>query len=255
MTSEYVRVCCYIDVYKEGGGMAKIHYEIEKGIAQVTLDDGKVNAMEFVFFEELNEALDRVVSDGAKVLIITGRPGYFSGGLDIKLMPTLPPTELNRLAETFARSLLRVFSIPLPTVAVCSGHAVAGGAMLCFACDLRFVVDGPYVIQMNEMLVGIPLPSWMLLVGRSAIPVRWQVETLLHARAYSPADAVEKEVFHGLIEDGEDPIAYAMAQVEKLSSLNFMAYKTSKKRLREGDVRQVLELLKKELPFQESELT
>jgi enoyl-CoA hydratase len=234
--------------------MAKIHYEIEEGIAQITLDDGKVNAMDFVFFEELGDALDRVRSDGAEVLIITGRPGYFSGGLDIKLMPTLSPTELNRLAENFARSLLRVFSLPLPTVAACSGHAVAGGAMLCFSCDLRFAVDGPYVIQMNEMLVGIPLPSWMLLIGKSTIPVRWQVETLLHARAYSPAEAVEKEVFHGLIKDSEDLLAYAKAQVEKLSALNFMAYETSKKRLREGDVSHVLGLLKKELPFQEEEL-
>jgi enoyl-CoA hydratase len=228
--------------------MAKIHYGIEKGIAQITLDDGKVNAMEVAFFEELGDALDRVASDGAEVLIITGRSGYFSGGLDIKLIPTLSPTELKRLAENFARSLLRVFSLPLPTVAVCSGHAVAGGAMLCFACDLRFVVDGPYVIQMNEMLVGIPLPSWMLLIGRSAIPVRWQVETLLHARAYSPAEAVENELFHELIENGENPLAYAKGQVEKLSALNFVAYETTKKRLREGDVKHVLELLKNELP-------
>jgi enoyl-CoA hydratase len=242
-------------IFRRGSGMSKIHYGIEKGIAQIVLDDGKVNAMDFDFFEELVDALDRMTSDDAKTLIIMGRPGYFSGGLDIKLMPTLTPTDLNRLADNFARSLLRVFSLPLPTVAVCSGHAVAGGAMLCFACDLRFVVDGPYVIQMNEMLVGIPLPTWMLLIGRSAMPVRWQVETLLHARPYSPAEAVEKELFHGLIEGGEEPLAYARARIEKLSALNFKAYETSKKRLREGDVRQVLELLKNELPFPEVDMT
>ena len=235
--------------------MTKIHYKIEEAVAQLTLDDGKVNAMDFIFFEELEKALDRVISDGAETLIIAGRPGYFSGGLDIKLMPTLSPTDLNRLAENFARSLLRVFSLPLPTVAVCSGHAVAGGAMLCLACDLRYVVKGPYVFQMNEMLVGIPLPSWMLLIARSAIPVRWQVETLLHARAYSPEDAVEKDLFHGLIEEGEDPLVYAKSQIEKLSALNFKAYETSKKRLRKSDVDQVLGLLREELPFQEGEST
>lgn len=234
--------------------MAKIHYKIEKRIAVITLDDGKVNSMEFVFFEELGDALDRAGNDGARALIITGRPGYFSGGLDIKLMPTLSPIDLNRLAENLARSLLRVFTLPIPTVAVCTGHAVAGGAMLCFSCDLRFVVDGPYVIQMNEVLVGIPLPSWMLLIGRSALPVRWQAETLLHARAYDPAESVEKDLFHGLIKDGEDPLTYAKEKIEKLSALNFMAYETSKKRLREEDVSHVLGLLKNELPFQGGEL-
>ncbi len=136
--------------------------------------------MDFDFFEELADTLDRVGEDGAKALIITGRPGYFSGGLDVKLMPALSPTELNRLAENLARNLLKVYSLPIPTVAVCSGHAIAGGAMLCFTCDLRFVIDGPYIIQMNEILSGIPFPSWMLFIGRSAIPVRWQVETFLH---------------------------------------------------------------------------
>ena len=127
--------------------------------------------------------------------------------------------------------------------------------MLCFACDLRYVVKGPYVFQMNEMLVGIPLPTWMLLIARSAIPVRWQVETLLHARAYSPEDAVEKDLFHGLIEEGEDLLVYAKSQIEKLSALNFKAYETSKKRLRKSDVDQVLGLLRDELPFQEGEST
>jgi enoyl-CoA hydratase len=229
--------------------MAKIGYEIDQGMAQITMDDGKANAMDFAFFEEMGEALDRAEGDGAKTLIITGRPGYFSAGLDIKLMPTLSPAELNRLAETFARTLLRVFSVPLPTVAVCSGHAVAGGAMLALSCDLRFAVDGPYRIQMNEMLVGIPFPSWMLLIGRSSVPVQWFVEAFLHAGAYSPAEAVARGMFHGLIKEGEDPIARARVEAEKLKALNLPAYGTSKKRLRDADVNHVLELLKEELPF------
>lgn len=229
--------------------MAKIGYEIEQGIAKITMDDGKANAMDFAFFEEMGEALDRAVADGAKTLIITGRPGYFSAGLDIKLMPTLSPADLNRLAETFARTLLRVFSLALPTVAVCSGHAVAGGAMLALSCDLRFAVDGPYRIQMNEMLVGIPFPSWMILIGRSSVPVQWFVEAFLHAGAYSPAEAEERGMFHGLTKEGEDPIARARAEAEKLKALNFTAYGTSKKRLRDADVNHVLELLKEELPF------
>ena len=231
--------------------MAKIHYEMAKEIAQITMDDEKVNAMDFVFFKELGNALDNAESDHAKALIIMGRTGNFSGGLDIKLMPSLIPAELNSLAETFAQTLLRVFSLPIPTVAVCTGHAIAGGAMLCFSCDLRLVVDGPYRIQMNEVLVGIPLPSWMLLIGKSCIPADWMVETLLHARAHSPTEAVERGLFQEIIKDGEDPMAFAMGKVEKLTALNLTAYRTSKSRFREADIGHALELLKSELPFQE----
>jgi len=227
----------------------KIHYQSESKIATIRMDDGKANAMDFVFFEEMNRSLDHLESDGSKAVIITGRPGYFSAGLDIKLMPTLPPAQVNALADTFARTLLRVFALPVPTIAVCSGHAVAGGAMLALACDLRFVVDGPYRIQMNEMMIGIPFPSWMLLIGRSAMPAQFFAEAFLHAKTYSPEEAVEKGISQGLIKEEEDPLAAAMGRAERLKNLNLHAYRTSKKRLCAAEVERVLELLKNELPF------
>jgi enoyl-CoA hydratase len=229
--------------------MEKIHYELEDEIATIRMDDGKANAMDFAFFEQMDKAIDRLEGDNAKTLILMGRPGYFSGGLDVKLMPSLSPTELNTFVETFARTMLRVFTLALPTVAVCPGHTVAGGAILAFSCDLRFIVEGPYRIQMNEMTIGIPLPSWMLLIGRCAIPVQWLAEALLHARAYSPTEAVERGIFHGLIKNGENVEAYGRDQSVNLKTLNMHAYATSKNRMRASEVKHVLELLKEELPF------
>jgi len=227
----------------------KIHYQSENEVAFIRMDDGKANAMDFVFFEEMNQTLDRVESEGAKTLIITGRPGYFSAGLDIKLMPALAPGDLNALAETFARTLLRVFSLPIPTIALSSGHAIAGGAMLFFACDLRFALEGPYRIQMNEMMTGIPFPSWMLLIGRFAIPAPFFVEAFLHAKAYSPEEARERGMCHGLTKGEEDAMTVAMARAGHLKSLNSHAYRTSKKRLSAAEVERVLAMLKDELPF------
>jgi enoyl-CoA hydratase len=230
--------------------MNKIQYQLENEVATIRMDDGKANAMNFAFFEEMNQCLDRLEKDRVKMLILTGRQGYFSAGLDIKLMPSLPPNEINALADTFARTLLRVFSFPAPTIALCSGHAVAGGAMLFFACDLRFVIDGPYRIQMNEMMIGIPLPSWMLMIGRFALPAQVFVEALLHARAFSPTEAMEKAISHELVKQDEDALAFVRARTEHLKVLNSDAYRTSKNRLRSTEVEGVLKLLKEELPFQ-----
>lgn len=233
--------------------MKKIHYELENDIAHIMMDDGKANGMDFDFFEEMGKALDRLEGEGAKSLIISGRPGFFSGGLDMKLIPTLSPTGLNTLSETFARTILRVFSLPLPTIALCTGHAVAGGAILAFSCDLRFAIEGPYRIQMNEMVLGIPFPSWMLLIGRSSISVQWFAEAFLHAVAYTPLQALDKGMLHGVIKSKEEALAFAKAEAGKLKNLNLRAYYESKKRLRESDVRDVLELLKGELPFKKEE--
>lgn len=228
--------------------MKKIHYALEGEVAKITMDDGKANAMDFGFFEEMNKAMDRSEKDRAKVLTITGRPDFFSGGLDLHLIPTLSPTELNTFAETFSRMMLRVFSLPVPTIAVCTGHAVAGGTILAFSCDLRFILDGPYLIQMNEMLIGLPLPSWLLLICGSAIPRQWQMEVLLHARGYSPKEAVERGLFHGVYRNKEEMIAEARVRAENLKTLNVGAYDTSKKRMRGPDIDRVLRLLKDELP-------
>ncbi len=228
--------------------MMKIHYELANDVAQITMDDGKANAMDWGFFEEMGKTLDRSEKEGAKVLIITGRPDFFSGGLDLNLVPTLSPTELNTFAEIFARTMLRVFSFPAPTIAACTGHSVAGGAILAFSCDLRLIIDGPYLIQMNEMVMGIPMPSWLLLLCQSAVPRQWQMEALLHAKAYSPSEVVERGMFHGLYANVDEIITETKARAENLKLLNLQAYDTTKKRMRGPDMEHALRLFKEELP-------
>jgi enoyl-CoA hydratase/carnithine racemase len=230
--------------------MEKVTYSLKDGIAQITMDDGKANSMNWIFFEEMGKSMDRAESDGAKVLVITGRPGFFSGGLDLKLLPTLSASEMGDFATTFARTMLRVFSFPVPTIAASTGHAVAGGAMLTYACDRRFAIDGPYRIQMNETLIGIALPSWMFLIARSAIPSRWRNEALLHARAYNPNEALERGILDGVAKDADTLAAQVKAATAELLSLNLPAYAASKKNLRQAEIEHVLDLLKRDLSGQ-----
>jgi enoyl-CoA hydratase len=227
--------------------MEKITYDIEGGIARIKMDDGKANAMNWTFFEEMKKGMDQAENDGAKALVITGRPGFFSAGLDVKLMPTLSANEMADFLTILARTLLRVFSFPIPTIAASTGHAVAGGAMLTFACDRRFALDGPYRIQMNETLIGIALPTWMFLIAASAIPSRWRNEALLHAKAYTPSEALERGIVNAVAQDADSLAALVTTATSEMSNLNLPAYAASKKNWRQEDIDHVLELLKKEL--------
>ena len=230
--------------------MEKVTYSLENGIAQITMDDGKANSMNWIFFEEMGKSMDQAANDGAKVLVIAGRPGFFSGGLDLKLLPTLSASEMRDFATKFARTMLRVFSFPIPTIAASTGHAVAGGAMLTFACDRRFAIDGPYRIQMNETSIGIALPSWMFLIARSAIPIRWQNEALLHAKAYNPKEAFERGILDTVAQDTASLKTQVETSASELINLNLPAYKTSKDNLRKAEIKHVIELLKEELSTQ-----
>src|SRR6185369_14200937 len=110
----------------------------------------------------------------------------------------------------------------------------------------RFVADGAFRLQMNETAIGIPLPTWILTVVQGAIPPRWQTEALLHARAYSPAEAKER----GLITDvapAEGVVEAARAAAAPLTALDTRAYALSKQRLRAMTVQWAEERVEREL--------
>jgi enoyl-CoA hydratase len=227
--------------------MSKMTYDLQNGVALVTLDDGKMNVMNWAFFNELNDCLDRTLTDKAGALIFTGRPGVFSAGLDLKLLPTQDLTEQLRFQRTFAETMLRVYLFPVPTVAAYAGHAIAGGAILSYACDRYMMADGPFKIQINEVANKMAIPSWIALICRSSIPHRYWKEALLHSRAYSPREAFECGLVDDLLAEGGDILGAARKLSEGLLKLNPPAYAATKKFMRQEEAAHVLEIFEKEI--------
>jgi enoyl-CoA hydratase len=209
----------------------RVTFRVDDGIGRLALDDGKVNAMALPLFDAMNAALDRAERERPAAIVITGRAGVFSAGLDLKLLPTLPPDDLRRTIVAFGRTMLRVFGFPIPTIAAVGGHAIAGGAILAFACDVRVAAAGAFRLHLNEVAIGLPLPSWALAIARAAIPTRWRTEAILHARPYAPAEALERGVVDGVVPP-ERLVAEAGARAAALRGLDLAAYATSKARLR-----------------------
>jgi enoyl-CoA hydratase len=225
----------------------RIAYDLEGGIARVTLDDGKANAMSTPWFLELGAALDRALADGAGAVLLRGRERFFSGGLDLKLVPSLPPEGLRELTLSFARTLLRVHAFPVPTVACVTGHAIAGGAVLALACDARYATEGAYKLQLNEVAIGIPLPAWMASIADSVLPVPARNRALLHAHAFSPAEALALGIVDGVGATPDSAEKLARERATSLLALNRAAYAESKRRLREAGAAAALERLRVEL--------
>jgi len=228
--------------------MTKMHYTIEDKIALITLDDGKMNVMNWEFLQELNDCLDRTLADRASVLIFTGRQGIFSAGLDLKLLPTLSTIEEQlTFQKTFASTMLRVYMLPVPTIAAYTGHSIAGGAILSYACDRFILGDGPYKIQINEVANKMILTSWISLICRSSIPHQFWKEAMLHARAYSPREAFEKGIVDDLV-DGENKVVETAKELaQDLFRLHGPAYAFTKKLMRQEEADKALNDLEKEL--------
>ncbi len=227
--------------------MSVITSTVSDGLASIVLDDGKANAMDPDFFRGLNAALDQALAERAQLVIISGREGIFSGGLNVKLLPTLTPEGMIDLVTEFGQTMTRVFTFPLPVVAALTGHAIAGGCQLAFCCDRRYWVEGPWRMQMNEMLTGMAFPSWMINIFQRTVPIPYQMEMLLHAHTYSPAEAFQKGLIHGLAPAGEDPAALARQSCADLMILNQRAYAASKKMMRARAAEEALGRLRPEI--------
>jgi enoyl-CoA hydratase len=224
-----------------------ISYEVTDNVARITLDDGKVNAMTLAVFEGLNAVLDRAERERPGALVLGGREGVFSAGLNLKVLPTLPPDQLRTTMIAFGRTMLRVFTFPIPTVAAISGHAIAGGAMLAFACDLRFMAEGPFRLHLNEVAIGLPLPTWAIVLAESAVPPRRRTEAILHARAYTPDEALERNIIHGVVRPAGLLLDEALAVATPLAALDQRAYALSKARYRARVVKWAMDVLETEI--------
>ncbi len=76
--------------------------------ARITMDDGRVNAMDNDWFEELQSLLTEVEASDAACLIIRGNDRVFSGGLNIKWLPTMDRTELVKFFHLFPGTMKRI---------------------------------------------------------------------------------------------------------------------------------------------------
>lgn len=94
-------------------------YRRQGDVGIITLDDGKANVMSTAVVDTLHAHLDQVESDGARALVLMGRPGKFSAGFDLSEM-TAGVESMRALVVHGARWLMRLYGFGVPTVAACS---------------------------------------------------------------------------------------------------------------------------------------
>jgi enoyl-CoA hydratase len=157
-------------------------------VAVITLDDGKANALSFAVLDRLNDALD-VAHAEAKAVVLAGREGKFSAGFDLSVM-TGDIEDARRLLAAGARIGLRIYTFPIPVVLGVTGHALAMGGILTTTADYRIGAAGPYKIGLNEVSIGMPVPTFGVEFCRDRLSPAWFTRCVQHATLCSPDEAV-----------------------------------------------------------------
>ncbi|MBI4817039.1 MAG: crotonase/enoyl-CoA hydratase family protein [Deltaproteobacteria bacterium] len=204
-----------------------ISYELKEGVARLRLDDGKANAMNGTLLGELEECLARATSDDAAI-VIEGRPGFFSGGLDLKTLPTLDESALISVLKTFGRVMLGIFDFPGPVVAACTGHAIAGGSVLLLACDERIGARGAFRLGLNESQLGLTLPKFVIEMARASIAPAALRRLAVLGDLLDPARALELGLLHELTEP-DLVVRRAIERATALAAIPRAAYAGNKR--------------------------
>jgi enoyl-CoA hydratase len=213
-----------------------VNYRLEASIATITMDDGKVNALSLAMLSQLQRALDRAQEDRA-VVVLTGRPGVFSAGFDLRVIKAGGPDAAAMVRGGFELTE-RLLAFPAPVVIACSGHAIAMAAFVVLSVDYRVGAAGPYKLQANEVAIGLPMPQGAIEICRHRLTPSHFHRAIALSEVFSPEDAIAAGFLDRVVPAGE--LSDAARQVATaLGSLDRTAHATTKLRTREHTLRGV----------------
>jgi enoyl-CoA hydratase/carnithine racemase len=203
---------------------------IEHGeVHELRLDRPPVNALSTELFRALTAELGAAPERGARALVISGREGMFSAGLDVPQLLALDRPQLELAVATFFDALIALAESPVPVVAAITGHSPAGGAVLALCCDRRVMAEGPFGIGLNEVRIGIAMPEIVALLLRRAVGPRLAEELCVTGRLLQPAEALAI----GLVDEvAPDPVAAARAWCGHILQAPAQALAETRRRLR-----------------------
>jgi enoyl-CoA hydratase len=219
-------------------------YSSADGVATITLDDGKVNALSISMLKALHADLDRAESEGALV-VLSGRQGCFSAGFDLRVFREQPENilEMLLLGATFCERLL---SFPRPVVVAATGHAIAAGGFVALSADLRIGIDGPFEVGLNEVRIGLTMPLFVVELARARLHPAHFHRAVVNAKMYEPAAAVEA----GFLDEAapaEEFLLRVQEGARDLAGLNADAYSATKERARGATLTAVRDAIDSEL--------
>ena len=139
-------------------------------VALVRMNAGKANAIGAAFLDRMDTLLDELEQSRPRAMVLTGHGRAFSAGLDLPSLIDLPAAQLMAFIRRFTEFMLRLFALPWPVVAAVNGHAVAGGCVLALQADQRLMAAGDGVIGLNEVRLGIGLPTVVVETLRCQVP-------------------------------------------------------------------------------------
>lgn len=221
-----------------------LHYTLEGTTAVVRMDDGKANALSEPMIDALVESLARAEKE-ASAIVLTGRPDRFCAGFDLKVMMS-GPENAKALLKRGSDLLMKLYGVSIPLVIACTGHALAGGALVLLTGDHRIGAAGAYRIGLNEVSIGMPVPVLAMELARDRITTTELARATLMGTVYDPHEAARIGYLDAVL-PADDVLAAAKAEATRLGALSRMAFTATKTRLRGKTIAHIIATLDEDM--------
>ena len=205
--------------------------EIEDGIATITLDDGKANALGFTMIEHINKALDEAEA-AADVIVMTGREGVMTAGFDLKVMRNEPDRVMDLVTQG-GQMLVRIFASPKPVLLASTGHGIAAGALLMLSGDYRISMAGDFKYGLNESAIGMVLPPYGMDLARFKLNQKFLDMAVVGADLYGP-EMASQIGYTDEVAAADKFAARVREKAEYFKTLDAKAYAGNKRHIRQA---------------------
>jgi len=192
---------------------------------------GKANALDLEFLQEISRTFDDLAASDVGAVVIAGSGGIFSAGVDLKRLASGGVEYTRDFIPALTDAFSKMFFFPRPLVAACNGHAIAGGAVMLCAADVRYAARGKGRIGVPELLVGVPFPLIAVQIMQFAVRRDRLQEVIYGGRNYDMESAVEVGLCERLVEPDE-LVESACERARELAEIPRESFRFSKEALR-----------------------
>ena len=216
-------------------------YELlEGGIAKISLDNGKANAVSFELAQEFMANLDRAKAE-SKGVLISGHVGIFSAGFDLKVLATGPEAAHKMISQGMLL-LEKIYSHPQPIVVACEGHAIGLGVFLLLASDYRIGALGEFVLKLPETAIDMPFNPTLRILAKTHIDPLHHTRAIIQSQGYTPLQAATIGMLDEAVDAGEVQ-EKALAKLTELCELPSARYAENKLFIRAQEIQAIYESL------------
>ena len=134
-----------------------VHYEVEEGVAYLTLDDPPANTYTYEMMRQLDDGILRARFDADVHVIVLRGMGqkFFCAGANISMLQGAEPRFKYYFCLHANETLNRLEQTPKLVIAALNGHTVGGGLEIAMAADLRIAKRDAGKVGLPEITLGV----------------------------------------------------------------------------------------------------